>query len=151
MEKTSISKQIELVQNAYAKAGDALKLYNDYVSLSKHDCGGVRTSLLDAMARLTDLCSALSDERETARRRFRDVALLKATLVCNGRTVRVAVAKPSDRCDDPSLSESAYNAIRRRLGVQPGDRSPLRTTEAFDVAVLSRSGSVVETIARVLV
>ena len=51
MEKITISKQIELVQDAYHKANDALLAYNEFVRLARTDIPSVRKDIFAEIGR----------------------------------------------------------------------------------------------------
>lgn len=137
---STASRQIELVQSAYALTGDALNRFNEYIALAKRGDDDTRRAFHAVMERLTNICLALANERKAARERFNGVALLQATIRSGERSMRIAVAKPDDRCDEPYISEAAYSALRSRLGAKDG--CELAADGDFPVCVLSRSGKI---------
>ena len=142
---STASRQIELVQSAYALVGDALNRFNEYIALAKHGDDDTRRAFHAVMERLTNICESLAKERNAARERFNGVALLQATIRHGERSMRIAVAKPDDRCDEPFVHEASYIALRTRLGATEG--AELTTDEVFPVCVLSRSGRICAVIA----
>ena len=140
MEKITISKQIELVQNAYHKANDALLAYNEFVRLARTDIPSVRKDIFAAMAKLTTTCEALVHERDAIRAKFANAPMVQATVSYGGKSVKIACARPHDNIDYPSISEATCEAVRHRLGVPDGEK-PLSLDG--DIAVVSRRGEVV--------
>lgn len=140
MEKITISKQIELVQNAYAKANDAIVAYNEFVRLARTDIPSVRKDIFAVMAKLTTTCESLVHQRDAIRAKYADAPIVQATVSYGGRFVKIACARPHDGIDLPSISEVTYEAVRRRLGVPEGE---MPHSLDFDVAVVSRRGEAV--------
>ena len=108
-----------------------------------------RKSTVDAIdALIAQLAAERKDvANEISRRihRFDGVPVLQARIAYGAKSAKVACAKPSDSCDEPSISLTAYNALLRRLGVPEGETP--RSMEAFPVVVLGRSGQTVAAIA----
>ena len=111
-----------------------------------------RKSTVEAIdALVAQLASEREDVAEEISRRihrFDGVPVLQARIAYGGKYAKVACAKPSDSCDEPSISLTAYNALLRRLGVPEGET--LRSMEAFPVVVLGRSGQTVAAIAPIV-
>ena len=138
-----ITKMIELVQTAYQKASEAQKTWNDYLALAREQDASIilpgandtTESVISFMRSLTETCTHLSGIRDEERRRFDDATILQARIVHDGQVRKVACSKPNDHTDCPWISEGVYNALRKTLGVAPGEE--LRTEEDYEIAVLN--------------
>lgn len=146
----NISKQIELVQDAYSRADDALALFTDATKMAggiqPPPPPGVRKQLLAAMSELTVWCEQLDKTRKALRSRFNCIPVLQATISANGKSVRVAVAKPIDGVDEPWITEKTRDALMHRLNAE--DKDALVSMEDFPVLVVGRSCRVVAEIGR---
>ena len=144
MKIATYGRQIELIQNAYALTGDALNRFNEYVALASREDEKIRRAFYSVMEQLTVLCESVAKEQKASHERFDGIPLLQATLRYGDKTMRVAVAKPNESCDEPSIGESAYEALRKRLCVPDG--AAIVTDERFPVCVVSRHGTIVAVI-----
>lgn len=150
-----ITKMIELVQTAYHKADEAHKAWNDYLAFAREQdarlilpgANDMTESVISFMRFLTETCTYLSGIRDEERKRFDDATILQARIVHDGQVRKVACSKPNDHTDCPWISEGVYNALRKTLGVAPGEE--LRTEEDYEIAVLNTlTKRTVATIAR---
>ena len=140
MEKITISRQIELVQDAYHKANDTLLAYNEFVKLARTDIPSVRKDIFAVMAKLTTTCETLMHEREAIRAKYANMPMVQVTMSYGEKSVKIACARPHDNIDYPSISEATREAVRHRLGV-PDGKEPISLDG--DIAVVSRRGEIV--------
>lgn len=140
---SAISHQLEAVREARANAALAAEAWGEYVSASgKSDAAG---DVLAAFLRMSEIVEReLSDTIEKRRRAFDAAPVLQAVVGWRGLERRIVVAKPNARIDEPNIPESFYRAIRRNWAIPDGDR--LTTREPYEIAVVDRTGRVVEKI-----
>lgn len=123
----------------------AIVMMSTVSSACRHVCRKSTVDAIDALVReLTDERAEVVAEIERRSHQFDDVAILQARISYGGKSAKIACAKPNERCDEPSVTEAAYNAVLRRLGV-PNGETPT-SAETFPVAVLDRAGRTVATI-----
>lgn len=140
-------KMLELVKEAYAKAGDAQKCWNEYLALMRSerpneitaDQTATAANALHAFMRIATNAVLPIDAREEARRRrFDGVPVLEAEIRVDstGEAHRVCVCRP-DECgiDEPHLSVVFYNNM---LAKWPGAKDGLTSCEDYDIVIADR-------------
>ena len=93
----------------------------------------------------------LQSEVERRMRRFADMSVLQLELrnMRTGKTVKIACAKPNERCELPSISETAFVAVCKKLKIADGEMPHVYDRDAL--AVVGRNGQVVVEIQPVVV
>lgn len=117
----------------------AIVMISTVSNACRNVCRKSTVDAIDALVReLSDERAEIAGEIERRAHRFDDVAILQARISYGGRSAKIACAKPNEKCDEPSVTEAAYNAVLRRLGVPNGERPT--SAETFPIAVLDRAG-----------
>lgn len=134
------TKRLSFITAALANANAALKSWQSYCQIFDHEVPTLSRATHNLM-RFIDICE--QDKRmneacvEKRRHRFDGVSVLQATFCApDGRTKRIAVAKPRDAIEEPYITETLYASLRKALGDE------IYTVESFPICVVSKIGKI---------
>lgn len=139
-----VTKMLDAVQNAYAKAGEAQAHWLEYRRLAALD--NIPTDdpkpFIDAMRLATEAARKIDAMREKLQSALAGDGLLRADIVsADGKRSRsVVLIRPDAKMRHPSVTQATYEALCRMLG------DGIMTTSPFDIAVVGRGGRISLTI-----
>ena len=125
-----MNQKIKLLQDAYAKVGDGLKIYNQYCrlcGLDEIDKSEVQHSFNELMAVLTTSCENEARKEAAAAAASAGSGVLRVRLYGGSGFKDVTMAPPDGKSKIPYIGEAAYNAVCFALGtkllfLKPGER-----------------------------
>ena len=139
-----MKEQIEALQDTYAHLLDAHTTYQKFLKLSKRpDCGGVLNQIAGLAQIVTAQCQVICAERDRQNDRIYGNGILRVQINGGSHSHEITVQRPDNSCDNPHITEVAYNALKFKLGT-----AQLSATADFDIDVMSPSGRKVTTIRR---
>ena len=139
-----INKMLDAVQAAYAKASEAQSHWLEYRRLSAQE--NLPTDdpkpFIDAMRLATEAARKIAAMRDKLQDALLGDGLLRANMLSadGKRSLSVVLIRPDAKMSHASITQSAYDALRRMLG------EGITTTAPFDIVVVGRGGRIALTI-----
>ena len=133
----TMNQKIKLLQDAYAKVGDGLKIYNQYCrlcGLDEIDKSEVQHSFNELMAVLTTSCENEVRKEAEAAAASAGSGVLRVRLYGGSGFKDVTMAPPDGKSKIPYIGEAAYNAVCFALGTR------ILHTKKDKIAVLKPNG-----------
>ena len=139
-----MKEQIEALQDTYAHLLDAHATYRKFMSLTRRpDVCGVLKQISGIAQIVTEKCQVICAERDRQNDRIYGKGILRVRINGGAHSHEITVQRPDNTCDNPHITEVAYNALKFKLGT-----AQLSATADFDIDVMSPSGRKVTTIRR---
>lgn len=137
----TLATQLTELREALRLAKESHTKYEDFVRSGGQ---GLPHEAVRSFIHYTDALEGLIGklQSEISRRinRYAEVSILQLGLtnLRTGKSAKVACAKPSEKCELPSISETAYFAVCKKLKI-PNGETPL-VQDCNPLAVIGRNG-----------